>query len=436
MGLKAQVSGGYVVINTQPVVKRYTFSVDSPVSSVIKQDTTDATVWWLPKVPGYYSFRVNVKQTLGSTVVAEATATTPGLCEVKKVTYQVTLNVSPPSGQAEAPPQTVAKRLTLSASVSNPFGNPNNEFRFTVSKMGGGGTVALNTVRTIRSYATWTPDPPQPADPGIYVLAVQVVDLQTSPQGDVVVAEGSNQIIYYEAKPARPFANVIVHTGDVTMVRPSPASQVSLTVNPLSPSPSTGDITMNATVSVPGNPSGVTNKFTFSYVPSAGGQPVSQVLTPSGASQSWILSPQPAPGTYTLVANVETRRTTDNTPLAQGSAQIANYVVAGPTYPFGWIFPVTTQNTTLAVGTPYGSATNSIAGNSINAIANSQQVRVRADNTACASCHGGSFSQSDFCVKGANYLTDVKAPHAGSVQPADQTLSSLFKNWTARNCPQ
>ncbi|MDQ6800494.1 MAG: hypothetical protein M3041_06615, partial [Acidobacteriota bacterium] len=226
VGLKAKVSGGYVVINTQPVVNHYTFSVDSPTSAVIKQDTTDPTVWWVPKLPGYYSFSVNVKQFLGSTVVAQASGQLPGLCEIKKVAYQVTFNVSPPSGQAEAPPPTDAKRLTLSASISNPFGNPTNEFRFSIAKMGAGSVVAFNTVRTNRFDGSWTAsNPPQPADPGLYTLSVQVVALQPSPQGDVVVAEGEKQIVYYEAKPARAFGNVNVRTGDQTMVKVPPASQ-------------------------------------------------------------------------------------------------------------------------------------------------------------------------------------------------------------------
>ena len=441
LDLRAQITGGYQhagLPGLLPVMTRYSFYAQLGSNNiVIKQDTADARVGWVPKLPGFYHINVVVKQTLQGTVVAQAAAEFSGasLCEVKKVMYQVTLNVSPPSGQAEAPPQTAATQLTLSASVSPAFGNGTNEFRFSVAKMGGSGVVAMNTVRTGAFAATCPPlNPPQPAEPGLYRLFVQVVNLQSSPQGDVVAAEGEKEIVYYEAKPARPHGNVLLGTlGDPTMVKPAPPSQVTLTVTPQSPSPSAGTIALTAAVAVPGNPSGVTNKFTFSYAPSAGGQPVSQILQTSAASQNWTLSPQPAPGTYNLVASVETRRTTDNTLLAQGSGQIANYVVAGATYPFGWLFPVTTQNTTLAVGTTYGSATNTMAGNSINDIVNTSGVRVRADNTACAQCHGGSFSKDGFCSSASLYLS--KGPHATSGQPADQTLGSLFTNWKGRNCP-
>jgi hypothetical protein len=419
--LKAQITGG-LPADLKGVSTWYSFYAQSgDPGIVIKENTRDATVLWVPKLPGYYSFSVNVRQS--SVAPQQATAALPGPCEVKKVTYDVTLNVSPSSGQAEAPPSD-AKKLKVSASVSGPSGT--KAFRFVFQKMNSG-VVAQDTLYG-EYAANWTPNPPQPAEPGLYRIAVQVVKVQ----GDVVVAEGMKEINYYEVKPARaggvPVSKVI---GDMTMVKPSPTSQVSLTVTPLPPSPSTSPIVLTAAVAVPGNPSGVSNKFTFSYAGPGGS--ASQTFQASGTSQGWTLSPQPPPGTYNLVASVETRRTADNAPLAQGSAQIANYVVAGATYPYGWIFPVTTQNTTLAVGTTYGSATNTIAGNSVNAIVDSAGVRVRADNAACASCHGGSFTQSGFCSAGANYLT--KGPHAGSVQPADQTLSNLFKNWIARNCP-
>jgi hypothetical protein len=319
--LKAQITGGY-----QPglghlfVVTRYTFSAQASAgggSSVIKEGTPDATVSWIPNLPGSYTLSVTVKQTQGG-VVAQATAQAE--CEVKKVAYQVTLNVSPPSGQAEAPPPTVAKKLIVSASVSPALPNATNAFSFVVQKMNGG-VVALNTLRVQRSDASWPADPPQPAEPGLYRIAVQVIGYLTFPQGDVVVAEGQKEINYYEAKPARPFSTI----------------------------------------------------------------PVSRV---------------------------------DDT--------------ATPT-PFGWLAPITTRNTTLEVGTKYGSATTTIAGNSINAIVNNPAVRVRNDNSSCAQCHGGVWSRETVC--------SVVFPHAAggnmaSGYPADQILGSLITNWKGRNCPQ
>ena len=440
LDLRAQSTGGYShggAAGLLQVVTTYSFYAQlGSTNIVIKQDSTDSRAGWVPKLPGFYHLNVVVKQTIHGTVAGQATAELSGasLCEVKKVAYQATLNVSPASGQAEAPPPTAAKYLTLSASVSPSFGNGTNEFRFSVAKMGSSGVVAMNTVRTTAFAVSWTPNPPLPAEPGLYRLFVQVVNLQGSPQGDVVVAEGEKEIVYYEAKPASAYGNLPLGTrGDLTVVKPAPPSQVTLSVTPQSPSPSTGAIAMTAAVSVPGNPSGVTNKFTFSYAPAAGGQPVSQVLQTTEASKNWTLAPQPAPGTYNLITSVETRRTADNTLLAQGSGQIANYLVAGPMYPFGWLFPVTTQNTTLAVGATYGSATNTIAGNNINDIANTLGVRVRADNSSCAQCHGGSFSKDGLCSSASLYLS--RGPHATSGQAADQTLGSLLANWKGRNCP-
>jgi len=212
-----------------------------------------------------------------------------------------------------------------------------------------------------------------------------------------------------------------------------PASQVSLTIDPASPAPSTSQMIVKATVVVPGNPSSVNNTFTIKFVPSVGGQLASYVSDPSPLTYMTVYASVPAPGTYTLIATVETRRTTDNALVAQGSAQIANYVVAGATYPFGWLFPITTQNTSLGVGTKYGSASNTIAGNNINDIANKAGIKVRADNSACAQCHGGSFTQSGFCSSASLYLS--KGPHSTSGQAADQTLGSLFNDWKGRSCP-
>jgi hypothetical protein len=450
LDLRAQITGGYHqgggLQGFLPVVTRYSFYAQSAggPSIVIKQDTPDTRAGWVPKLPGYYAFSVIVKQTQGGGV-AQATAELPGGllgCEVKKVMYGVTLNVSPPSGQAEAPPQSAAKRLTLSASVSNSFGNPSNDFGFMIRKMGGGGgsVVALGSVRTSQYSASWTPlDPPQPADPGLYTVSVTVRAYQTSPQGDVLVAEGMKEINYYEAKAATHFGNVNVLKGDPTVVKPPPAGPsgtppVSLTVTPSSPG-KMGNIAMTATLSVPGDPSAVTNKFTFSYI-SLGyvGQSASYILQTNGGSLSWTLSPQPPPGRYNLVVATETRRFADNALLAQASGQIANYVVtAEPTLPYGWLFPVTTQNTTLAVGAKYGSATNTIAGNSISEIVNNPGVRVRADNTACAQCHSGPPSKDYQCILAYNYVR-FGGPHSTG-QPADQTLGSIFADWKGRNCP-
>src|SRR6266550_7587261 len=138
VALKAQVTGGY-----QPglghllVVTRYTFTAQASGvgSSVIKQDTPDATVSWIPNLPGSYSLSVTVKQQTSGSPLAQATAQAE--CEVKKVAYQVTLNVSPSSGQAQAPPPS-DKKLIVSASVSPPLANATNAFSFVVQKMNGG----------------------------------------------------------------------------------------------------------------------------------------------------------------------------------------------------------------------------------------------------------------------------------------------------------
>jgi hypothetical protein len=439
LGLKAQVMGGNPSGET-----RYKFEAWSVGPRfVINEKTAEATISWVPTVPGSYHFGVTVQQTYGGVVTQTSTPMYGGAsCEVKKATLQVGLTVSPPLGHAVAPPQSAAGRMTLSANVFRLLPNARTSYLFSVSNTSRSSNNTWGN--TNFSVASWTPlDPPQPADPGIYVMYVGVSQWRPGPQGvDVIVAEGGGSIKNYQAMAPKAFGNVPLSKVDDQAIGKTPppppvgtpaTSQVSLAVTPLSPG-KTGNIAMTATVGVPGNPSGVTNKFVFSYVPSAGGQSATQTLQTSAASQSWTLSPQPAPGTYILSSVVETRRTADNALLAQGSGQIANYVVTSdPTSPYGWLFPVTTQNTTLAVGTKYGSATNTIAGNSIKDIVNNPGVRVRADNTACAQCHGGSFSKDGFCSSTSLFLS--KGPHATSGQPADQTLGSLFTNWKGRNCP-
>ena len=214
--LKAQITGGYQPgIRHLLVVTRYTFYAPASTgggNTILKENTPDPTVAWIPNLPGSHVVSVTVKQSAGSEVVQ---ATAQAQCEVKKVAYQVTLNISPPSGQAEAPPPTDAKKMIVSASVSPALPNATNTFSFVVQKMNSG-VVAQHTDRVNRSNQSWPASPAQPADPGMYRIAVQVVGYLTFPSGDVVVAEGQKEVNYYEAKPVRTFSNVVTHPADTS----------------------------------------------------------------------------------------------------------------------------------------------------------------------------------------------------------------------------
>jgi hypothetical protein len=235
-------------------------------------------------------------------------------------------------------------------------------------------------------------------------------------------------------------------------VSPQAVSTVTLTPNPASQSVP-GNISVNANVSA----FGITfnkflfsyfNKFLFSYAlhwgqpgPDQSGQATIETVN---AYADWTLQPQPLPNLYDLKVTVDTYAFL--TLIAEGKAIYGantpngGYIVlyspgpcptpaspADPTVPFGWLNPITSQNTTEAVSTPVGSANCSIAGYALNDILNNPQVRVRAINVSCINCHSswGWQQKSTFCSA---------VPAFGHTQ-TDPTLSNLLQNWKSRGCP-
>lgn len=326
IGLKAQITGGYQAPGpgyANLVVTKYTFFGPD---GVIKQDTSDTTAWWLPTLPGFYYFNVGVKQTYPGGGITQASAETSVGCPITKATNQVTLTVKPSSGAAVAPPQKLADIMSLTATIWPPYPNAKYRFSFGLRNVNTN-NEEVKVVTNADPSATWTPfTPQQPADPGTYMIYVWGETVRTLPQGDVVFADGKKTIENYRAHSPMALGNVGVQVGEMQKLKP-PTRPMYLDVDPPSPAPSTSSITMNARFAV--NLGGVTNKFTFSYIPSVGGQAIGQVISTSDGIQTWTLTPQPPPGTYTLTASIEMRRNTDNAILGVGSAQIANFVVAG-----------------------------------------------------------------------------------------------------------
>lgn len=211
VGLKAEAKGGLAIGS---MTYSYYGRRGTQPSFTIQENSTTPTVWWAPLLPGYYTFGVTARRVqgrpVGRTVIAEANASTPTGCDIKKANAQVTLAVSPPSGQAVAPPQSAAGRLTLQATVAPVLPNATNQFVFTVASSTGGNPVT-ESIPTNAHSASWTPlNPPQPATPGVYLLRVWVGTYRTAPGGDVLVAEGEKTISGYLANaPPKGLPHVI-----------------------------------------------------------------------------------------------------------------------------------------------------------------------------------------------------------------------------------
>lgn len=201
--LTATVTGG------QPpqrgLVTKYSFY--ATYSPTLQEDGLSRTVVWLPQRPCTCTVQVVVRQFQGNQKVAEAN-TTIGY-SVVPLASKVTLQVSPPSGQAVAPPPIPAARLTMLASAVLPVLPPNiklpgkppsqlggtrNLFTFSINP-GYGSPEIGHFIGTTEPSASWTPDPPQPATPGTYVLKVSV-QTQRLPDYEII-AQGSAEIPNY-----------------------------------------------------------------------------------------------------------------------------------------------------------------------------------------------------------------------------------------------
>jgi len=130
----------------------------------------------------------------------------------------------------------------------------------------------------------------------------------------------------------------------------------------------------------------------------------------------------------------------DNVPARGLRVRYGSYVDATglgcsrPIVGFGWIATIHTGNTNEPVTTRLGSAEDAISGHSIGQIVNRADVKVRADNMACQSCHTGSstpggfnaatVSRSAFCGLVPRFANANKPP----------ILKTLFSNWRNRGC--
>lgn len=244
-------------------------------------------------------------------------------------------------------------------------------------------------------------------------------------------------------------------------VKPQTVLTVTLSANPSSQKTSDimqipyslpGSITLNATGG--GTPPGFFNKFLFSYSPYWQYQapPIGQgAVSSEFPLAKWTINPQPVPGLYTMGVDVQTFTSGNSRLVAEGTSRLSPYLVlippqpcptpaapANPTVPFGWVNPITTQNTTQPVGTPQQGADCAIAGYNINDIANNPQVRVRKINVSCTNCHmgmmAGTTGRSWFCGVLPNGF-----PHYSSVNPPppnnETTLYNLLADWKNRGCP-
>lgn len=225
-------------------------------------------------------------------------------------------------------------------------------------------------------------------------------------------------------------------------VAPQKISNVTLSATPASMSVP-GNIALHA--SVPGGFPGVNRyKFAFSYGKywrQSDPPMATTTITTANPKADWTLTPQPAPDLYRMQVDVETF--VFNHLVAEGQAMLdpANgYAVlfarspcppanrtSTPSTPFGWLNPITAQNTTQPVSSRIPNADCAIAGYSINDIVNNPQVRVRKINVACNNCHMDFAWQqkSAFCNYAAGF------GHAST----DPVLQSLLLDWNHRGCP-
>ncbi len=157
---------------------------------------------------------------------------------------------------------------------------------------------------------------------------------------------------------------------------------------------------------------------------------------------SWTPSPQPTPDFYQFGVHVQTFQ--NNHLVAEGAGGLDGYVVlippgpcasstapSNPTLPFGWLSPITTQNTTQPVGTAQSGAdcamASSTAGYTLHDVVNNPQLRVRKINVACVNCHvdWGWQQKSAFCqhVPSFGHATD------------EPVLNNLLQYWKSQGCP-
>lgn len=343
--------------------------------------------------------------------------------------FYVTLSVSPapsPFPYWGSPKVGDGTQITLTAILPPVIAtSPGLEFSFTAELLPSGQTFVL---QNNGNQATWTP--PKGGDYNFNVVVRR---------GS---AEGGAAVNNFHVRPkfastAKVFANPPV------MALPG-AFSISATVLPPSVLPHLfyGAVIMN--------------RFWFGYVQQfvpyalVWQTPISTVSN----TALWNPNPQLAPGLYGIEAYVQTFL--NDVLIAEGFGTTGSfpadfyrgyYVVllppgpcptptptADPTLPFGWLTPITTQNSSgQPVATPQGLAACAIAGYSINDIANNPQLRVRTINVSCSNCHIGLMTGS----VGRDWFCNVLPAGFPHTQPPDNeaTLYNLFADWKTQGCP-
>ena len=291
------------------------------------------------------------------------------------------------------------------------------------------------------------------------------------PSGQTFVLQSdANQAKWTPPKGGDYNFNVVVRRGPAEgsatvnnfHVRPSFASTAKISANPpVMALP--GAFTISAMVSplpphvLPGV-GAMMNRFWFSSVQQFVYPPSTQswqgpISTVSNTAV-WNPSPHLAPGLYaipvyvqTFIYNVLIAEGFGTTSPSQADFYRGYYTVllppgpcptptptSDPTQPFGWLTPITTQNSSgQPVATRRGSANCAIAGYSINDIANNPQLRVRTINVSCSNCHIGMMAGN----VGRNWFCNVLPAGFPHNQPPENeaTLYNLFANWKIRGCP-
>ncbi len=355
------------------------------------------------------------------------------------------------SARAAESPATV-KTLQVTLSVS-PAPSP---FPFWSSPKVGDGTQITLTATLPQPVMASLPGPPRYSFTAVLLPSGQTFVLQNE----------ANQAKWAPPKGGDYNFRVVVRQGlavegSATVsnfhVRPSFASTAKISANPPVMSLPAA-FTISAMVpALPPHllPGAMMNRFWFSSVQQFVPQSPQTWQGPiSTERNTGVWKPHLAPGLYAIQAYVQTFMY--NVLTAEGfgttSASPADfyrgyYVVllppgpcptptptADPTQPFGWLTPITTQNSSgQPVATRQGSANCAIAGFSINAIANDPQLRVRTINVSCSNCHIGLMAGNG----GRDWFCNVLPLGFSHTQPPDNeaTLYNLFANWKSRGCP-
>jgi hypothetical protein len=256
-------------------------------------------------------------------------------------------------------------------------------------------------------------------------------------------AEGSAAVNNFHVRPSFVFFTAKISANPPVMSLPD-AFTISATVPPLPPHLAGVGAMMN--------------RFWFSSVQQFVYPPSPQTwqspISTGNTSAAWKPNPHLAHGLYAILVYMQTFM--NNVLIAEGFGTTSTspadfyrgyYTVllpsgpcptptptADPTQPFGWLTPITTQNSSgQSVATRQGSANCAIAGYSINDIANNPQLRVRTINVSCSNCHIGMMAGN----VGRNWFCNVLPLGFVHTQPPDNeaTLYNLLANWKSRGCP-